>query len=149
MTHNHAPVHKETNMCKYSYTDTEANQAGYHNIICKETEDVCLFVHYCSKVNDLINNDNVDTHCKIYKNAEDKDYMKEGKYKVVRARRGDLYVQITIDDIRIIRNPFDYEPSGVDVTEIDGEYYIKGYEPKPIKKKVTEKSEEVVDETES
>lgn len=140
-------------MCKYSYIDTKANEAGYHNIICKESGDICLLVHYCPKINDLISNDNVDTHCKIYKNTEDSDYMKEGKYKVVRVRRGNLYVQITIDDIRIIPNPFDYEPKGVDVVKVGDDYYIKGYEPKPKKKNIIEKieevAEEVIDEIES
>lgn len=120
--------------CKYSKIDSVANKAGYHNIICKESGNMCLLVHYCPKVNDLINNDNVDTHCRIYKNAEDTEYMKEGKYKVVRARRGNLYVQITIDDIRIIPNPFDYEPKGVDVVKVNGEYYVKGYAPKRTRK---------------
>lgn len=48
---------------------------------------------------------------------------------------GELYVEIG-DFVYRIKNPFDYTPEFVETVKRDGQYYIKGFEPK----KKTEKA---------
>ena len=87
-------------------------------------------IRFCSKVNDIINVDNIETKCTIYKNEEDKSYMKQGKYKVLYEKRGMLYIELNQDTSIVIPNPFNNVPSGVDLVKVKDTYYIKGYEPK-------------------
>ena len=62
--------------------------------------------------------------------------MKQGKYKVLYEKRGMLYIELDYNTSIRVSNPFSTIPSGVDLTKIDGEYYIKGYEPKIVVKEV-------------
>ena len=127
--------------CKYSYKLNETK--GERNYLyCNIMKNQCPMIRFCSKVNDIINVDNVETKCTIYKNEEDKSYMKQGKYKVLYEKRGMLYIELNQDTSIVIPNPFNNVPSGVDVVKIKDEYYIKGYEPKVEKKEYTRAKKE-------
>ena len=122
--------------CKYSYKLNEIK--GERNYLyCNIMKNQCPMIRFCNKVNDIINVDNVETKCTIYKNEEDKEYMKQGKYKVLYEKRGMLYIELDHDTSIRVPNPFNIVPSGVDLVKIKDEYYIKGYEPK-IKEVVKE-----------
>lgn len=59
------------------------------------------------------------------------------EYKVEFESKGKLYININ-GQIKRIPNPFDYSPKKVELINIDNEWYIKGYEPKPIVEPVVE-----------
>lgn len=117
--------------CKYSIKEEE-NENGRHYLTCTVTNERCHAIRYCSKVRDIINTDNFEKYCNIYKNKGDALYMKEGKNKVVLEKNGMLYVQVDEKTVQKIKNPFDYIPKGVDAikSKTTGKYYIKGYFPK-------------------
>ena len=79
--------------------------------------------------------------CRI-RTEVDKVGMVDGKYHVVFEKRGKLYVDIE-GMVVVVDSPFDATPDKVDVTQVDGKYYISGYEPKP---KIVENKSEVVEE---
>ena len=43
--------------------------------------------------------------------------------------KGKLYVEYNGRVVKI-NNPYDYTPDGVEIVEVDGQIYIKGFEPK-------------------
>ena len=128
-------------ICKHAYRLNESEN-GRHYLQCLLMKNQCPMIRFCSKVNDIINVDNVESKCTIYKNEEDKSYMKQGKYKVLYEKRGMLYIELNQDTSIVISNPFNNVPSGVDVVKIKDEYYIKGYEPKIEKKEYTKVKKE-------
>lgn len=55
------------------------------------------------------------------------------EHRVEFESKGKLYININ-GQMKRIPNPFDYIPKAVELVEVDGQWYIKGYEPKPIVK---------------
>lgn len=55
------------------------------------------------------------------------------EHRVEFESKGKLYININ-GQIKRIPNPFDYSPKKVELVNVDNEWYIKGYEPKPIVK---------------
>lgn len=98
---------------------------------CKITGEICPFVRKFPCIQqwkplDAMNN------CKIRK---DENMIPTGENKVRFVKNGKLFVEIEEFVVEIL-NPFDYDPQTVAVVNVDGEYYVKGYEPK---KKATKK----------
>ena len=52
--------------CKYSEKE-EVSSNGRHYLICNITKQRCSTVRYCAKVGDIINTDNYDKNCVVYK----------------------------------------------------------------------------------
>lgn len=63
--------------------------------------------------------------------------MPKGMNKVRFELKGVLYVEVG-DFVYEIKNPYDYIPDFVKIVQVDGEYYIKGFEPR--KEKQAEKA---------
>lgn len=64
--------------------------------------------------------------------------------KVILARGNKIYVEVG-DNTHKIQNPFGYQPKEVELVEVEGRFYIKGYEPKKEpkqKKEVTNVKEQ-------
>ena len=123
--------------CKYSKREFQPDSSGWYRLYCNIINDICPFQYRCYKISNWKNQDNLDKKCVYYKNEEDKEYMKQGKYKVLYEKRGMLYIELDYDTSIRVPNPFNIVPSGVDLVKIKDEYYIKGYEPK-IKEVVKE-----------
>lgn len=116
-------------ICKYA-TRPEIPNNNRHYLTCNITDNQCLMIRFCSRVNDIVNIDDVDKKCKIYIDKEDVEYMEQGKYKVICESKG-LWIELNKDTAIVIPNPFEGEiPIGVDLIKINDEYFIKGFEPK-------------------
>lgn len=65
--------------------------------------------------------------------------LNKGEYKVLFQKKNNLYVEYA-GEIAKVENPFETTPSTVDIVEVDGIIYVKGFEPKkkpaPKKKKL-------------
>lgn len=115
--------------CKYSYY--QSSKRGDRNYLyCSINNQVCPLVRFCPNENRILN---IKGHenCKVRK--EDEFKMPNGKSKVNLQDKGYLYVEIEdIKQVRKIKNPFDHVPKWVEVvlSEVDNQYYIKGFEPK-------------------
>lgn len=122
--------------CKYSIKDTQVDGFGWNKLICVETKEMCNFQYRCTQINNWRNYDNLENRCKIYKYKGDKEYMKQGQYKVLYEKRGKLYIELDYNTSITVINPFKINeiPLGVDLVKIKNDYFIKGFEPKRFEK---------------
>ena len=126
--------------CKYSIEDIKLDNLGWNKRICTILNEICPFQYKCNQINNWRNYDNLEKKCTIYNNEREKEYMKQGKYKVLYENRGKLYIELDSDTSIVVPNPFkDDIPLGVDLVKIGDKYYIKGYEPKVTKFKEIQK----------
>ena len=113
--------------CKYSEKE-EVSSNGRHYLVCNITKQRCSAVRYCAKVGDIINTDNYDKNCVVYKekvsNIGKTDQLTN---KVILERRGKLWVETDdVETVVIVENPYDYVPSFVKlIKKQNGEYFIK------------------------
>lgn len=124
--------------CSNAYY-TKTNKSNRPYLYCNINEEVCPLVKFCNTENRIVNTDGY-VNCKM----KEVDKMPNGKYQVKFNDKGFLYVDIKdINQTRKVKNPYDYVPKFVDIVEVNGEYYIKGYEPKEeVIEEVTEVTEE-------
>lgn len=117
--------------CKYSKREYQVDSSGWYRLYCNIINDICPFQYRCYKINNWCNQDNLDKKCIYYKNEEDKEYMKQGKYKVLYENRGKLYIELDSETSIVVNNPFGKDiPKGVDLIKVDNEYFVDGFEPK-------------------
>lgn len=117
--------------CKYSIKDTQPDNFGWNKLYCTITNEMCPFQYRCNKINNWCNVDNITRKCTICRNEDDKEYMEQGKYKVLYEKRGKLYIELDYNTSITTPNPFGSDiPKGVDLIKVKDEYYVKGYEPK-------------------
>ena len=65
--------------------------------------------------------------------ANEVSRLMANEYRVEFESKGKLYININ-GQMKRIPNPFDHTPKAVELVEVDREWYIKGYEPKPVVK---------------
>jgi len=76
--------------------------------------------------------------CKL---GKDEVVVPKGQNKVRFALHGELYVEDG-EFVYSIKNPYDYVPEFVEIVDIDGIKYIKGFEPQIKSSKKKKKDEE-------
>ena len=118
--------------CKYSIEDIKLDNLGWNKRICTILNEICPFQYKCNQINNWRNYDNLEKKCTIYNKEREKEYMKQGKYKVLYENRGKLYIELNSETSIVVPNPFDKEdiPKGVDLVKVDNEYFVDGFEPK-------------------
>ena len=119
-------------LCKYSIEDIKLDNLGWNKRICTILNEICPFQYKCNQINNWRNYDNLEKKCTIYNKEREKEYMKQGKYKVLYENRGKLYIELNSETSIVVPNPFDKEdiPKGVDLVKVDNEYFVDGFEPK-------------------
>lgn len=117
--------------CKYSIEDIKLDNLGWNKRICTILNEICPFQYKCNQINNWRNYDNLEKKCTIYKKEREKEYMKQGKYKVLYENRGKLYIELDSETSIVVNNPFGKDiPKGVDLIKVDNEYFVDGFEPK-------------------
>lgn len=117
--------------CKYSIEDIKLDNMGWNKRICTILNEICPFQYKCNQINNWRNYDNLEKKCTIYKKEREKEYMKQGKYKVLYENRGKLYIELDRETSIVVNNPFGKDiPKGVDLIKVDNEYFVDGFEPK-------------------
>ena len=71
--------------------------------------------------------------------------MPTNSNKVRFIKNNKLFVEVN-DFVVEIANPFDYEPEYVALVNVDGEYFVKGYEPQKTIAKSYKKDKETKEE---
>lgn len=117
--------------CKYSIEDIKLDNLGWNKRICTILNEICPFQYKCNQINNWRNYDNLEKKCTIYNKEREKEYMKQGKYKVLYENRGKLYIELDSETSIVVPNPFEDDiPKGVDLVKVDSEYFVEGFEPK-------------------
>ena len=117
--------------CKYSIEDIKLDNLGWNKRICTILNEICPFQYKCNQINNWRNYDNLEKKCTIYNKEREKEYMKQGKYKVLYENRGKLYIELDSETSIVVPNPFKEDiPKGVDLVKVDNEYFVDGFEPK-------------------
>ena len=117
--------------CKYSIEDIELDNLGWNKRICTILNEICPFQYKCNQINNWRNYDNLEKKCTIYNKEREKEYMKQGKYKVLYENRGKLYIELDSETSIVVPNPFKEDiPKGVDLVKVNDEYFVEGFEPK-------------------
>ena len=118
--------------CKYSIEDIKLDNLGWNKRICTILNEICPFQYKCNQINNWRNYDSLEKKCTIYNKEREKEYMKQGKYKVLYENHGKLYIEFDSETSIVVPNPFDKEdiPKGVDLVKVDNEYFVDGFEPK-------------------
>ena len=117
--------------CKYSIEDIKLDNLGWNKRICTILNEICPFQYKCNQINNWRNYDSLEKKCTIYNKEREKEYMKQGKYKVLYENRGKLYIELDSETSIVVPNPFKEDiPKGVDLVKVDNEYFVEGFEPK-------------------
>lgn len=117
--------------CKYSIEDIKLDNLGWNKRICTILDEICPFQYKCNQINNWRNYDSLEKKCTIYNKEREKEYMKQGKYKVLYENRGKLYIELDSETSIVVPNPFKEDiPKGVDLVKVDNEYFVDGFEPK-------------------
>lgn len=116
--------------CKYSISDS-----GKYPI-CSVTKQMCPMIRFCGEINQFLQIDNYQSACKLFLSEEDKINSKEGSNRVRFELDGCLYIEMNDEknQVKKFSNPFKTTPKYVDIIVVDGVEYIKGAEPKTVKK---------------
>jgi hypothetical protein len=117
--------------CEYS-TKLEVDENGRNYLNCTIINDICPYIRYCPTIRNIKNIDNYKD-CKNYKEQERLLIMADNKNSVRFEKNGRLYVDLNNDEVVIVKNPYDYTPKSVELIKVKEEYFVKGFEPKPIK----------------
>lgn len=96
---------------------------------CSKSGEVCPFMRRCITDHCWKPLDSMDK-CKARK---DEIIVPKGSNKVRFELYGELYVEDG-DFVYAIKNPYDYTPQFVKIVNVDGEWYIEGFEPKKATK---------------
>ena len=117
--------------CKCSIEDIKLDNLGWNKRICTILNEICPFQYKCNQINNWRNYDSLEKKCTIYNKEREKEYMKQGKYKVLYENRGKLYIELDSETSIVVPNPFKEDiPKGVDLVKVDNEYFVDGFEPK-------------------
>ena len=122
---------------------------------CLINNDPCPLVRRCNVEHKWLPLSSMD-RCRLRMHESKVKNMSSNKNIVRFESKGKLYVEYNGRVVKI-NNPYDYTPDGVEIVEVDGQIYIKGFEPKqPVKYDEVEEvkdsigerfdSEEVVEE---
>lgn len=103
---------------------------------CQVDNDLCPFVYRCTVEMRWKPLDGMDK-CT---NRVKEETLAKDEYRVRFALKGRLFVEID-DFVKEVPNPFDSVPQKVKLVWVDGQPYIKGWEPKPKKKAVKKDGE--------
>lgn len=107
-------------LCKY------CNIGKYEEFCtCSKSGEVCPFMRRCITDHCWKPLDSMDK-CKARK---DEIIVPKGLNKVRFELHGELYVEDG-DFVYAIKNPYDYTPQFVEIINVDGVWYVKGFEPK-------------------
>ena len=118
--------------CKY------CNIAEYNKFCtCAKNGEICPFVRRCTNERRWKPLDTM-SKCKL---GKDEVVVPKGQNKVRFALHGELYVEDG-EFVYSIKNPYDYVPEFVEIVDIDGIKYIKGFEPQIKSSKKKKKDEE-------
>ena len=104
---------------------------------CGKDGDICAFMRRCQTEYRWKPLESMDK-CKLRKEGNP---VPKGMYKVRFELKGVLYVEIG-NFVHEIKNPYDHTPEFVDVVQVEGKYYIKGFAPKTEKTIKNEYSKE-------
>lgn len=120
--------------CKYSY-----NEENSQYLYCNISRQMCPMMKYCHKIEKYVSSDNYSTNCKYYQGKEEEDMNtnnKQGSLRVRLIKGKVLYVELGDINNQVIRvdNPYQFNPTYVDLIEVNEIYYVKGFEPKLPKK---------------
>lgn len=118
--------------CKYSY---EKENSKY--LYCNISKEICPLMKYCHKIGKYVSSDNYSINCKYYQGKEEDNMnKKQGELKVRLAKDNILFVELgdKYNQVIKVNNPYPYIPTYVNVVEINELYYVKGFEPKQLKK---------------
>ncbi|MEG1353706.1 MAG: hypothetical protein RR255_00290 [Bacilli bacterium] len=121
--------------CKFSYTKKEVITKREY-LYCSKNDKICPYVRFCNDLNKIVNVNN-------YKICKDFNIMDIplGKNKVRFIKNEKLIVELYDKTGNVLScvevdNPFNKFIKYVELIELNGIYYVKGYEPKvSIKKK--------------
>ena len=117
--------------CKYSIEDIKLDNLGWNKRICTILNEICPFQYKCNQINNWRNYDSLEKKCTIYNKEREKEYMKQGKYKVLYENRGKLYIELDSETSIVVPNPFKEDiPKGVNLVKVNDEYFVEGFEPK-------------------
>lgn len=130
--------------CKYATYSDDLDSVGRQYLYCRIMKDTCPLVRYCDKVNKLINNDFYE-NCRYYIMENGK--VKKGFSRVRFEKHGKLYVEVE-NTVVTFDNPYDEVPKEVEIIKVNNTYYIKGTEPKEVKKSQPKKKEKQLDDIE-
>ena len=117
-------------ICKYSSRYKESDSRGWQRLCCNITNQMCHAQYPCDRINNWTNHDNLTERCIVYNRQEEKQYMKQGEYKVLFEKRGYLIVEVDDTNAIMVKNELSEIPKYVDLVKFEGTYYIKGFEPK-------------------
>lgn len=132
--------------CPYSY-----NEENSKYLYCNISKNVCPLMKYCYKIEKYISSDNYSINCKYYQGKEEENMnKKQGDLKVRLVNNGVLFVELGDKYNQVIRvnNPYEYEPTYVNIVESNNNYYVKGFEPKPTKKEKVFEPTELIEKKE-
>lgn len=110
---------------------------------CMVANAPCPFMRRCNMEHRWLPLDSMNTCTRRIKEREVSMLMAD-EHRVEFESKGKLYININ-GQMKRIPNPFDHSPKVVELVEVDGEWYIKGYEPEPVVKDEPE-HEDVVSE---
>ena len=99
---------------------------------CKVANTHCPFMRRCNMEHKWLPLDSMNT-CTRRTRANEVSRLMANEYRVEFESKGKLYVNIN-GQMKRIPNPFDHTPKAVELVEVDRQWYIKGYEPKPVVK---------------
>lgn len=99
---------------------------------CKVANIHCPFMRRCNMEHKWLPLDSMNT-CARRTKANEVSRLMANEHRVEFESKGKLYININ-GQMKRIPNPFDHTPKAVELVEVDGQWYIKGYEPKPVVK---------------
>lgn len=109
---------------------------------CKVANTHCPFMRRCNMEHKWLPLNSMDG-CTRRTREKEVSTLMGNEHRVEFESKGKLYININ-GQMKRIPNPFDHSPKVVELVEVGGEWYVKGYEPKSIVKEEP-KHEEVAD----
>ena len=110
--------------------------------MCNKTHQICPFVRRCTNEHRWKPLQSME-NCKERKGEV---IVPKGFNKVRFELHGELYVEVG-DLVYTIKNPYDYTPEFVKIKQVDGKWYVDGFEPQEVaSSKKKKKSLNVKDE---
>ena len=101
--------------------------------VCTKLNSNCMFMYRCTFEHRWLPIPEMD-NCVLMRESMEEKKMKPNENKVRFESKGMLYVEYG-DNVIKVPNPFGNDiPAGVELVEVNNEYYVKGYEPKVEKK---------------
>ena len=113
------------------------NIAPYNSYCsCNKSNEICPFTRRCSTRMAHVPLASMN-NCQLRKEEE---MIPTNTNKVRFEKRGKLFIEVN-DHVIELKNPYDYIPDYVYLVNVNGENYIKGFEPKETPKESEKKSD--------